>query len=195
LIRHAFILAGGKSSRFGSDKALADVGGMTSIQSLAHSLLVCQLDVVVVAQNERQYDSLGLVTIGDSIPDQGPLGGILTAITHFRNSGNDGWILVTTCDSIHFESCWLEQLKACMTPSVRAIHFDDGQRQPFPGLYHTSLYNRLTCALASNSRSMLAFLDSLNAECISIANASNRKPLHFNTPEQLEECLRTDTGE
>jgi molybdenum cofactor guanylyltransferase len=195
LIRHAYILAGGRSSRFGSDKALAEVGSLSSIEVLTRFLRSCDLEVIAVAQRDQKYDQLGIATIGDLIPDRGPLGGILTAVNHSRNRTDqyEGWILVTTCDAIVFHPQWLEQLKSRVAPMVRAIHFDDGQSQPFPGLYHTSLLDQLMTAVESNQRSMLAFLDSLQDRRCALPNNSPQKPMQFNTREQLDACLRACT--
>src|SRR3954464_13510045 len=73
----AFILAGGKSSRMGEDKAFLRLGGKTLLE-LAQELVsgVCG-SVFVVGDRAR----FGPKAIQDIFPDSGPLGGIHAALT------------------------------------------------------------------------------------------------------------------
>jgi molybdopterin-guanine dinucleotide biosynthesis protein A len=73
----AFILAGGKSSRMGEDKAFLKLGGKTLLE-LAVSLAagVCQ-SVRIVGDRAR----FGPEAIEDIFPDSGPLGGIHAALS------------------------------------------------------------------------------------------------------------------
>src|SRR4051794_14706591 len=75
----AYILAGGQSQRFGSDKARAPLDGKPLIVHVAESLKPIASSVTVVAKDFGEYDDLGLVSIGDLQPGLGPMGGLLTA--------------------------------------------------------------------------------------------------------------------
>ncbi|MCW3838277.1 molybdenum cofactor guanylyltransferase [Sphingomonas canadensis] len=90
------VLAGGRSSRFGSDKALADLNGRPLI---AHAIaaLARQADGVIVAG--REWDDWVPDRPG---PDMGPLGGINAAIHAAAARGYAG-VLTYPCDAP-----WLE---------------------------------------------------------------------------------------
>ncbi|HEY1660077.1 MAG TPA: molybdenum cofactor guanylyltransferase [Candidatus Sulfotelmatobacter sp.] len=80
----AFILAGGKSSRMGTDKAFLEHGGRTL---LSHALELARLltpDVFVVGSREK-FERYSPV-IEDVFPGQGPLAGIHAAL---RSSSAD----------------------------------------------------------------------------------------------------------
>lgn len=84
LSRAAFVLAGGKSSRMGTNKAFLDFGGQSLLQhSLATLKLVCD-DVVIVGDPDL-FAEFGLV-VSDLFPGCGPLGGIHAAL---KNSSAD----------------------------------------------------------------------------------------------------------
>jgi molybdopterin-guanine dinucleotide biosynthesis protein A len=88
--RMAFLLAGGKSSRMGADKAFLDFGGQTLLDRALTALgSVCQRVAVVgdppkfvdcgSPQNEtRKYEAV----VADIFPGCGPLAGIHAALVH-----------------------------------------------------------------------------------------------------------------
>jgi molybdopterin-guanine dinucleotide biosynthesis protein A len=80
LSRAAFVLAGGKSSRMGTNKAFLDFRGQTLLHlSLATLKSVC--DDVVIVGDPALFAEFGPV-ISDLFPGCGPLGGIHAALKH-----------------------------------------------------------------------------------------------------------------
>lgn len=103
------ILAGGLSTRMGSDKALLEVSGQrVLLRSLTLLQAVCG-DVCVVARDQSQTDSLKVSAriLTDCVSECGPLGGLHTA---FQASGED--LLVLACDLPFVEQRTLERLVA-----------------------------------------------------------------------------------
>ena len=94
LMIRGLVLAGGKSSRFGSNKAVASYQGVRLIERAVSLLNELGLKPVVAARKEMDYTFLKCVTICDKLPDLGPLGGLYTAMTIFKNTP----FLVLTCD-------------------------------------------------------------------------------------------------
>jgi molybdopterin-guanine dinucleotide biosynthesis protein A len=87
------VLCGGRSSRFGRDKALAPAGELLLGQRVVNALRGAGLDPVV-AVGGSAGSALGLVTVPDRWPDQGPLAGLATVLWWAR----DGDVLVVPCD-------------------------------------------------------------------------------------------------
>jgi molybdopterin-guanine dinucleotide biosynthesis protein A len=133
----AYILAGGRSTRFGSDKARAMLHGEPLLVRLAGSLGRAGLPVLAVGQRDGQYRDLGIETIGDIEPGLGPVGGLRTALEHRR----DGWCLVCSCDLTQWRDEWLSALQSRVSASDKALAaaFRSERWDPFPGLYHTWL--------------------------------------------------------
>lgn len=153
----AYILAGGRSSRFGSDKARALLRGSPLIRRIAEMLESRGHQVVVVARKSEQYADLGLHTIADIEPDLGPVGGLETAVAHRLRSWGEGWALIFSCDLLNPTPAMLTVLEShgVRAPEAEAVAFMENGWQPFPGLYHTRLLARLR---AGSIRSMKRLL-------------------------------------
>lgn len=80
------VLAGGKSSRLGSDKVLETVGNSSLLQLVISRVVPFSREVIVVATGEQtipqpiEYPKLRVVT--DICPGKGPLGGIYTGLAN-----------------------------------------------------------------------------------------------------------------
>jgi len=75
------VLAGGKSSRMGFNKAFIQFGGKRLIEITADRLSGLFPEVLIIANNLDLYSYLGVRVIPDLIPDSGSLGGIYTGLS------------------------------------------------------------------------------------------------------------------
>lgn len=75
------VLAGGLSTRMGTNKALLEVGGVRLIDGAAATLRALFPEVLVIANDPAPYAGLGLPILPDLIPGKGPLGGLYTAVS------------------------------------------------------------------------------------------------------------------
>lgn len=97
------VFAGGRSSRFGSDKAVALFDGRPLVDHAA-DVLRPWVDAVVVIGGDRPG------SIADQPrPDLGPLGGLAGALVHARDSGFDT-VLTLACDTPHLPDGLLAEL-------------------------------------------------------------------------------------
>ena len=67
------ILAGGRSSRMGEDKALLQYNGKPFIQHIAETLLQILPHVIVISDRQKEYSFLNLPIYPDLFCDCGPL--------------------------------------------------------------------------------------------------------------------------
>lgn len=86
------VIAGGRSSRFGSDKAVAILDGRALID---HAVAVLRPYVTDVVLCGRTWN--GMTALADPVPDLGPLGGIAAALTYAESHGFDS-VLTIACD-------------------------------------------------------------------------------------------------
>lgn len=111
----AFVLAGGVSSRMGSEKGLLRVGGVPLIVRTVRLVEPLVRSVTIVGPPER-YAQLDVLVITDrdfGMPaehnrSKGPLFGIGTALA---NSDSD-WNLILACDLPYLTREWVEWLLA-----------------------------------------------------------------------------------
>lgn len=87
------VLAGGKSARFGSNKALSKFNGKTFLQHTVERLQPFTKEVVI-AGSYPEYENADIPVLADIVEGIGPLGGIYTALEYSRTPR----ILVMTCD-------------------------------------------------------------------------------------------------
>jgi molybdopterin-guanine dinucleotide biosynthesis protein A len=88
------VLAGGQSSRFGSNKAMALWRGKFLIQHVRDTLAAVFSNSLLVANTPEQFKFLNIETISDRYQNMGPLAGIHAALCHTDNP----WIFVIGCD-------------------------------------------------------------------------------------------------
>ena len=88
-----FVLAGGRSSRMGRDKALLEFHGATLLEVAARKLRQVVPAVTIVGPPQR-YGHLGWPVIPDLVDGCGPLGGLYTALSNTAAE----WNLVLACD-------------------------------------------------------------------------------------------------
>ena len=128
------VLCGGRSSRFGTDKALAEAGGVPLGLRVATALRDAGADPVV-AIGGTAGDQLGLPTVPDHQPGAGPLAGLATALRWARN----GLVLVVPCDLPLLRADHILPLVArARAEPGHAIVATDGRPQPMLGCWPAS---------------------------------------------------------
>ena len=176
----AYILSGGKSSRFGSDKALAALDGRPMIVRLADQLSRLCVSVVVVADRPDKYAHFGLTTIADDQPGCGPLGGLATALRHCDTE----WLLACAADMAWMDDAAVAEMWSARPDRPTAVAYRGSVWQPMPALYHRQTLAAAQQALAENRRGLHALLDRINA--VAIPRDDAQLPFcHANTPDEL----------
>ncbi|MGH6694275.1 molybdenum cofactor guanylyltransferase [Sphingopyxis sp.] len=122
------VLAGGRSSRFGSDKALAMLGGRTLLDH-ASAALRPHCDAVVVVGRDEIADW--------PRPGMGPLGGIAGAFIHAADQGFDQ-VLTAPVDCLRLP----DDLRTLLEPSPAFI-----ETQPVIGLWPVASVDDLRAIL------------------------------------------------
>lgn len=90
------ILAGGKSSRMGKDKALFDFKGKKLVSYAIETLRpLCSTLLISANRTPEKYEEFGFQVISDEIKNVGPMGGILTCLKHSETQHN----LIISCDT------------------------------------------------------------------------------------------------
>ncbi|MCZ6767329.1 MAG: molybdenum cofactor guanylyltransferase [bacterium] len=158
-----YILAGGKSRRYGSDKARADADGVSMIVRVADALKPFARSVTVVAAKSGEYDDLDLRTIGDITPDKGPMGGLLTAL---EDDGAAGWIFLSACDWQGIRSRWVERLLSGRRAGRGVVAFQSDRYDPLLAAYHGSILSVVAEHIERHRLEMQELLSSVNTHGI-----------------------------
>ncbi|MFC3860689.1 molybdenum cofactor guanylyltransferase [Deinococcus antarcticus] len=173
------ITAGGKSRRFGSDKALARLDGVTLLERVAASLNDAQRKILIAPRGS--YSLSGWEVVPDGRPGEGPLAGLETALT----AAGSGWVAFAGVDMPRLDSTYWEALLQARTAeawAVQAIHPQRGP-QPLGALYHAALLPRITRLLDSGERRLR--LVSAPEQTALVSGLPERYFLNVNTPDDL----------
>ena len=145
----AAVLAGGRSTRFGTDKALALHDGLPLIDHVIAALLP-QASALVITGRAHP----GHTAIADfPAPGLGPLGGLCAALTHARRHGFDA-VLCVPCDTLDLPPDLA--LRLAPGPAV-------ARDQRTIGLWPASLADTLTAHLNGADRSIRHWIAATNA--------------------------------
>ena len=131
-----FILAGGASSRMGTDKSRLTFGGVTFVERVAAALRpLCTRTSVVSSRPDA--GSFGLPVVTDIHESLGALGGLHAGLKACRA----GWAAVVSCDLPFVTSELLLRLASFRVDEIDAVapHQPDGRPQPLCALYSTAV--------------------------------------------------------
>ncbi len=122
-----FVQAGGGSKRFGSDKALSVLSGKTMLGRTVELVgSVCRNVRIVAADGKYEHASAEI--LADRWPGEGPLGGILTALSEVsENTKQSAWSLMIGCDMPFLTREWLLYLCERATRSQAEVVFAESQ--------------------------------------------------------------------
>lgn len=165
-----YVLTGGRSSRFGSDKALHLVGGRAMALHVADALRSLADPVTLVGDPDR-YGSLGLPVIPDQMAGAGPLAGIVSALAN----ASTPWVLVAACDMPKLSAAPLASLLAAAVQSnVWAVlpRTPDGRLQPLCAAYAKAALDPLSSALQGGTRKVTDAIQSLSWRALDMDDAS-----------------------
>lgn len=155
------ILAGGASSRFGSDKARAVLNHESeTMLDRALDLMISLADpVYVVAPADRDYPNL----LVDRYPGQGPFGGLITGLFALQSSV----ALVMAVDQFALDASTLQRLIDAWRPDTAVVFQAPGEPlQPLPLAISTSLVPALDELWRGGYRSLSRALDAIGTRTI-----------------------------
>ena len=194
-MKPAYLLAGGRSQRFGSNKARVMFRGKPLVHTLADDLDRLGWQVAIVAQSAEDYADLGLRVIPDISPDAGPMAGLLAALEDCRSQGAE-YCLVSNCDLVPCNSAWpsswdwlreMEQHWSKVSADVIAFQSDDFL--PLPALYASGLYEHARKLWNEGARSLRDLHCFMHESIAKVTWPVERMPRTFNTHEELRNIL------
>ena len=95
------VLAGGASSRMGTDKAFVEIDGVPMVNRAVQALRVAGAGpLLVVGGDDARLGALGLDTVPDLYPGEGPLGGVITALGALDAYDGVEAVVTLPCDVI-----------------------------------------------------------------------------------------------
>jgi molybdenum cofactor guanylyltransferase len=137
----ALVLAGGRSTRFGSDKALAPFRGEPLVAHVVRAMSARFAEVLVVAKDARRYASFGAATASDASALQTPLAGIEAGLAA---CGSELAFVCAADMPFAADDRLLDALFALAADCDAVVPVNGGVRQPL-----CAVYRRDTCLAAA----------------------------------------------
>ncbi|TNJ38445.1 bifunctional molybdenum cofactor guanylyltransferase MobA/molybdopterin-guanine dinucleotide biosynthesis adaptor protein MobB [Chlorobaculum thiosulfatiphilum] len=185
---NGLVLAGGRSSRMGRDKARLRYHDEKQLERTA-ALLSSVCDKVYISCRSDQlgcYSDSGIPAIADSYLDLGPLGGLLSAQRH---SPGAAW-LVAACDLPFIDKPVIASLRTGRNPYRFATAFggDEGRPEPLLAIYEPKSRRRLFERHAAGNDSLCSFLMDSRVRLIEPDEPSKLR--NVNDPASMAEARR-----
>jgi molybdenum cofactor guanylyltransferase len=129
------ILAGGKSTRMGTNKSLLRIGGITIIERVVNLMKGLFQEVLLITNQPEEYSFLKLMMLEDIHKNRGPLAGIHSALVHTATEKN----FIISCDMPLMTAEVIKYLVDYPTKKPITITRADNFIQQLCGLYSKSL--------------------------------------------------------
>jgi molybdopterin-guanine dinucleotide biosynthesis protein A len=176
-----YVLAGGRSSRMGRDKALLLKQGLPLASWVATAAAETTGSATLVGDPAR-YTELGFRVIPDRFPGEGPLGGILTAL----QDSSAGWNLVLACDMPRVNAALLQKLLGAAfgfegDAVIPVTGSSNPLWHPLCGVYRQSAVGLLEAAFMTGVRSVNIAVRQLRVLQLEMGEAPEFQ--NVNTPE------------
>src|SRR5689334_17643159 len=186
------ILAGGKSSRMGTDKSFTTVLGERMIERVFAQVQGLGAETLLITNQPEAYAYLNVPLYEDLFPDSGLLGGICTALHHSTGSHT----LVLACDLPFLSRDLLEHLVHLASDFDIVVPQALGRLQPLHAVYSQACLQPALACLRRGELKVNAFYQEMSRlhvimeEDIQIYDPTQQSFWNVNTPEELAKANR-----
>ena len=186
----AFILAGGASSRMGTDKSQLLFERQTFTERIADTLRKVTDSVTVVG---RTLSDSSLPSVPDVYPQWGALGGLHAALT----AATREWAIVVACDLPFVTSELFSHLATLRLDHDAVVPIQpDGRPQPLAAFYRVEpCLRRATELIEMGRRRPLDVLEAVRTRWVAFDEIRNLDQsewffVNINTPKDYDEAIR-----
>lgn len=156
------ILAGGKSTRMGRDKAALTLDGARFVDRLAREFAPCG-DVMISAAKSEDYADLGLPVVADAHLEIGPIEGIRQALLHAR----EPFVFVCATDMPFLKRAVADYLAEFISSDWDVCALSEGGRiQPLCAIYRKSVLSTVEALIESGRYRLSEILSSVRTKVV-----------------------------
>lgn len=182
----AYILAGGKSTRMGTEKGLVELQGKAFISHIIDVLSPVTKEINIISNN-RAYEQFGYPLIPDLIKEKGPMAGIYTGLLHSKEEFN----LFLSCDiPLINEKLLLHLITKAQEKNQTTVIQHKELIEPLCAVYKRSELPLINELIEKNELSVRRTLQVLNTQYLQIEKEDfyhERMFSNINSKEELEQ--------
>jgi molybdopterin-guanine dinucleotide biosynthesis protein A len=154
----ALILAGGENRRMPVTKGFLKVNGKPIVETLRDALQKLFQRVIISTNNPEPYFYMGVQMIGDTVPHQGPMSGILSGL----NLPGTKFLFVIACDMPFINAILVQHMKNNFSGEWDAVvPVYGGAPQPLFGIYSSGIAGEMEESITKGRKSMRDFLNAI----------------------------------
>lgn len=177
------ILAGGKSSRMGTDKGFLKLNGKLFIEHII-AVLTPFVSEIIIVSNDLNYDSFKVKRVSDFVENAGPLAGVYSGLLASKTENN----LVLSCDIPLINSKILDELVRQIDDISEIIQIEsNGETMPLISVYNKSCETVFSSLLNQGERRLRFAVNQCKVKNILLKKEQEKWVSNINTPEQLKE--------
>lgn len=184
------VLAGGRSSRMGRDKALLLWEGEPLIQRVVEVVTSVCDKVSIIACRPKRFSFLGLDVYPDEVCNMGPLGGIYTAL---RVTDAER-VFCVACDMPFLDAETIRGMLDMFSECDVVIPWVEDRFHPLHAVYSRSCIGAIEKAFTASSATFRVtdFFDRVKVKAVSFNDFPSLSPtgkalVNINTPNDLKE--------
>ena len=184
------VLAGGKSSRMGRDKALLEIEGKSLLQRACEVAVSLTSEVYVLTSWPDRYRST-LTKECQFLVEYNPGSGPLVALTQGLTEIAAEWILLLACDLPLLEAQiiqnWANQLTTVPISTLAIVPYQNSRWEPLCGFYHRQSLSSLQTFIESGGSSFQVWLSQIAAIPLPVGEREAVMLSNCNTLEEFEQ--------
>lgn len=181
------VLAGGKSSRMGTDKSLMMLNEKPIISYVIEAIRpLCSQ--IVISSNKHVYDFTGCEVWPDLYPVQAPMIGIYSCLERSSTDLN----IVVSCDVPFVETALFSHLLSNKGNSDIIVPVHDGYLEPLCAIYKKKVVTELQQYIDQQNYRLLEFIENASHKRLEISASlfSPRIFMNLNTLDEFKQASR-----
>jgi len=186
------VLAGGKSQRFGEDKSQVKLNGKLLINYILSEIIDEFKEILIVSNSQIKFkNSENISLIGDLKKDQGPLGGVLSAMKWVKEKNKDyKWISTFPVDTPFFKKNILQNFLHEINLEESKLFFikSNNTRHNIFGMWSIDLMEKLEKDLSKGERKVEVWANSVGVKVINMEFLNKDPFFNINRKEDLEKA-------
>jgi len=177
------ILAGGKSSRMGSNKALLPYRGGRFVEAIHRQMAEIFAELLMVTNCPQQFEFISCRKAPDIYAGMGVLAGIHSGLYHSSNPA----IFVVACDMPYLAEGLIRHLAGLADAGGVVIPESPGGLEPLHAVYGKGCLPQIEASLQSGQRKIVSFFDRINVsrmnqDQVALFDPDFKSFININTP-------------
>lgn len=182
-----YILAGGKSTRMGSDKGMLPLNKSVFIAHIVQTLKAASVESITIVSSNTDYDFLNCNRINDVYPGKGPVGGIFTALRHSTTAYN----IILSVDIPLISADVINWLIANRNEEKQITQVRVGDKtNPLIAVYNKDLVSIFEDHIKKDQLKLIGIVDSIPHQTIAIPKKWTALLQNINTKEDYQNLLK-----